>query len=278
MKRLLAAVAAALLVGSVATPASATYPGSNGDILYVRGFGEVNALYLMDPSGEPDGLFYEDRGGASIVSPSWSADGQRLAFVRTPGEIWVMRADGTHAKFRTTGARPSLSPDGTAIAFQRSDEIWVQFPGSSAVQLTDTVGNDEPEWSPDGSRILYRDNFNAVWVMDPDGSNKVCVLCTGDDATNPTWSPSGKKIAFHYNDEVYIYRLGDPAPRQLTTTPRISEMECSWSPDGRWLVCSADGRHGPGLETIRVRDGMRRFLPTPTSAREPAWRPIPVTD
>ena len=65
--------------------------------------------------------------------PSWSADGEKIAFSRYPpgpppyGQIWVMNHDGTGQTQLTSRTQttddscPAFSPDGNKIAFERFD-------------------------------------------------------------------------------------------------------------------------------------------------------------
>ena len=113
--RLLAAglIAGLALAG---TPAHAAFPGDNGRIAYqgYRNLGTVNAgggdrVPLI--SGV-DGVFF---GG-----PTWSADGQRLAFSSnrdgTDSEIYVASADGSSVIAVTNNAFDDDAPSGRPTA------------------------------------------------------------------------------------------------------------------------------------------------------------------
>ena len=94
------------------------------------------------------------------MSPAWSPDGQRIAFVSTMSgrpEIYVMGANGSSVQPITSSSdpvsHPAWSPDGTHIVFVRRETlrafemVSVAADGSGAVTLTtgDAV-NTQPDW------------------------------------------------------------------------------------------------------------------------------------
>ena len=131
-------------------------------------------IYVMDSDGKNRKRL--TNGPANNLVPSWSPDGQRIAFVSTrheATEIYVMNADGSKQE-RLTNNRvdddyPSWSPDGQKIAFssslvfagfdvQEGDyEIYLMdTDGSNRRKLTDNVVQDtHSSWSPDGRLIAY---------------------------------------------------------------------------------------------------------------------------
>ena len=135
--------------------------------------------------------------------PSWSPDGQRIAFVSTRDvgdEIYVMNADGSNVARLTNhpggNVCPAWSPDGRRIAFvsrrDGNDEVYVMdADGSNVTRLTNYRGWDQcPSWSPDGQLITFasnRDGSLEIYVMNADGSGVTRLTHGGGYA--PAWSP-----------------------------------------------------------------------------------------
>lgn len=108
----------------------------------------------------------------------------------------------------TTDEQPSWSPDGNKIAFVSyrggNSNIWVaDSDGSHARQITDLPGeNWMPAWSPDGSQIAFTSHSTGTWeinLMDADGGNLRQVTTANElrsDNWGPVWSPDGTRMAF----------------------------------------------------------------------------------
>jgi Tol biopolymer transport system component len=109
------------------------------------------------------------------------------------------------------------------------------------------------------------DGFGQVWVANPDMTHQVQLTSGRNDGWFPTWSPDGARIAFgsgradpDLDDGVQISDIFTMRPdgtdvRKLTDAVGDSEKP-AWSPDGRWLVYSADRASYPdgmGLYLIR---------------------------
>jgi Tol biopolymer transport system component len=73
------------------------------------------------------------------------------------------------------------------------------------------VRNLVTSWSPDGSRIAFssdQENNTEIYLMNPDGSNRVRLTNNPASDTEPDWSPDSKQIAFSSNRdgniEIYV--------------------------------------------------------------------------
>lgn len=196
---------------------------------------------------------------------------------------------------------PSPSPDGQRIVFSVSqahpvtgepqhDLYIVQRNGMGMRQLTSMAGYEHaPQWSPDGSRILFRaaDGVNArpeFWVINPDGSGlknlstQVAVAMT--DMRSPAWSPDGSQIAFigavNGQHKVWLMNADGTNLRQLTKDAGFDSSP-TWSPDGstiaftRWNV--ANPALGEDIMIVPLATGTPRRIALAGDQRSPAWSP-----
>jgi Tol biopolymer transport system component len=220
---LLSALVAALLLLALSPATSwATYPGANGLIAYSEtreyvgtcngNWGYNWEIFTISPTGgEPTRL---TDNATSDEEPSWSADGQRLAFVRRSAttcrdNIWTMRADGTHQRQITHGgvdeSSPSFSPGGGRIVMVRNgDTVTVSTDGTKSVRLTRGQGARNPVFSPDGRRIVFNGEAwnkskNGIWSMRRDGTHKRLLAreySGGGMFSDPDFDPDGSHIVF----------------------------------------------------------------------------------
>lgn len=140
-------------------------------------------------------------------SPSWSPDGSKIAFTsdRTGNPlIYIMNSDGSdpHRLTSTPNAyedSPCWSPRGDRIAFVMMsdygfDIVTTSPTGEDVVVLTFAQGsNEDPQWSPDGLRILFTSTRTTgtkrLFIMNRDGSNVRPLTIDGNNFS-PAWGPS----------------------------------------------------------------------------------------
>ncbi len=120
-------------------------------------------------------------------------------------QIWVMDVDGSNLQRLTDGGyavSPSWSPNGQFLAFSWMRNYGPGEPGGQDiylmdlsskqwVQLTHSGGrNDFPSWSPDGRHIVYQSSRGGsaqIWSMLADGSQPIQLTKSGSN-TQPHWS------------------------------------------------------------------------------------------
>lgn len=182
--------------------------------------------------------------------PTWSPDGQRIAFESDRSgnwEIWAVNVDGSGLQPLTDHPSqdrfPAWSPDGTAIAFTSDRggnmDVWrMNADGAQPVNLTQTPGRDRyAMWSPDGREIAFntaRDGDQEIYTMNADGSNPTNLSRSPDSIEGlADWSPDGQRLVLYSNrtgdKKLYIVERASGAWTQLTFQPSSDEF-CTWSP------------------------------------------------
>jgi TolB protein len=143
---------------------------------------------------------------ADNLSPTFSPDGRRVAFVSTRAglpQIYVMSADGTGQElfapfdYGVTGSSnaPEWSPDGLTLAFHRdvggSPQIFLMDVQRRVVrQLTSAGRNEDPTWGPDGRHLAFVSNRTGnrqIWIIDLE-TGRVRQVTRVGEARLPAWS------------------------------------------------------------------------------------------
>ena len=129
-------------------------------------------------------------------------------------------------------------------ATQPSQLFRVRLSGAGLQQITHGRRNaDDPNFSPDGSRLAFTRIGEGLFAVKPDGTG-LRRLTGGADDRYPVWSPNGTAIAFlhPYRNELrlYVMRADGRKQHRLRFTPAPASRP-SWTPDGRSLLIEVDG-------------------------------------
>jgi hypothetical protein len=153
--------------------------------------------------------------------------------------------------------------------------------GTDQKQLTNTGGNFDPAWSPDGTEIAFesirdRHNGTEIYVMNADGSQIVRLTNNSTIDRTPKWSPDGKSIVFASNRtgayQVYTMAADGTGVAQLTSGSENSDP--AWSPDGKKIAFETSRDGDPEIYVMNA-DGSQETRVTKNTFGDfnPIWSP-----
>ena len=259
------------------------------------GLGKASRYALMVADSDGYNPQTVVRSPEPLLSPSWSPDGNRLAYVSFEGgnsTIFVQNiSTGSReqvAKFRGINGAPAFSPDGRRLALTLSrsgnPEIYVMDLGSRALtQLTNHFGIDtEPTWSADGGSLYFtsdRGGKPQIYRVASSGGSAARVTFQGSYNASASVAFDGKKIATAQGaGNTYRIAMMDASlgsPRWSTLSPGSLDESPSFAPNGAMILYAArEGRRGVLYAVSADARVRQRLVLADGDVREPAWGPF----
>jgi TolB protein len=233
-----------------------------------------SGIYLMRAAGSNQTRLTND-GGAD---PAWVPRARTLIYsaTETAGntDLYAVSFD---AAFKPTGpptrlttdpaydVTPAVSPDGKKVVFFSYRDVPDDIGGGGGGLYVMDVGRPEgednepillsnsiesdfmdryPNWSPDGSKIIYSrqpdpegGEFADIWIMNSDGTRKKSLTPNSPyyHDSHPAFSPDGRKVVFHrhYEEErgSRVWRMNaDGSNRTQLTRNATIDYDPDWQP------------------------------------------------
>jgi Tol biopolymer transport system component len=184
-----------------------------------------------------DGSAFEYQHGDPVPSLAWAPDGWHL-LVETLGGLWRVRADGKQPVLVIDHGRNPDWAAGGRIVYELKDDLYIRERSGATRRLT-YRGGAKPSWSPGGRWVAFERNDDVYLVKrGRDGvrgakrAGTRLRRLTRAGGSTPAWSPDGRRIAFVRGGSLFtIGRRGRGLRRLVAGAPgRGTVADVDWQP------------------------------------------------
>jgi eukaryotic-like serine/threonine-protein kinase len=243
----------------VSPPVSVGTPQGGGEIAFASIKDNVAQIFITNPEGTTLRQLTHDLNGACNFD--WSPDGRQIVYVSPCNE------------------KASQYPNSALYVFDVEKD-------TSSLLFSAHVGDFEPAWSPDGTKIAFtsmRDGSMQIYVYSQSDSTITRLTTPGNNIQSryPAWSPDGTKIAYTVRRfsllQIWTMDANGENQQQLTRPGgSFSDYLPAWSPDGKSLLFSeanADLTAPSSLMRLVLGDEKAKLVPIQVPVADAVFSP-----
>jgi TolB protein len=261
-------------IGASLYPSTQTLPDGRLVAIASRGDGSSTAEQLVFVS--VDGKVERFGPAASqLRDPAVDKHGRWIVVAASfdgHSELYRIHLTGTVTRLTNNAEgnyRPTLAGDSIVYVSSRD--------GDSEIYRDDTrlTAFHRDDWeatpSPDGSTIAFlsdRDGTARIYLMNADGTDLRRLTTHAGEESAPTWSADGKQLAYVMNQQVWVLDVARGLHRAITP-PGATDVEPTFSPDGRWVAVSRERGHTNDVWAMPLEAGEPVLVAQ--NARLPRW-------